>query len=56
MILFEQNINNLKMAAIRSKHVVIFFVITLLTPNNHYSGRTAPITSKVAFYMFVQQI
>ena len=27
-----------------------------LTPNDHYSGRTAPQTSKVAFYIFIQQI
>ena len=28
----------------------------LLTPNVNYSGRTAPLTSKVAFYVFIQQI
>jgi len=28
----------------------------LLTPNDNYSGRTAPLTSKVAFYIFIQQI
>jgi len=27
-----------------------------LTPNDHYSGCTAPLTSKVAFYIFIQQI
>ena len=27
-----------------------------LTPNDHYSGRTAPLTSKVAFNIFIQQI
>jgi hypothetical protein len=27
-----------------------------LTPNDHYSGRTAPLTSKVSFYIFIQQI
>jgi len=27
-----------------------------LTPNVNYSGRTAPLTSKVEFYIFVQQI
>ena len=27
-----------------------------LTPNDHYSGRTAPLTSKVTFYIFIQQI
>jgi len=28
----------------------------LLTPNVNYSGRTAPLTSKVAFYVFIQQM
>jgi len=28
----------------------------LLTPNVNYSGRTTPLTSKVAFYIFIQQI
>jgi len=27
-----------------------------LTPNVNYSDRTAPLTSKVAFYIFIQQI
>jgi len=27
-----------------------------LTPNVNYSGRTAPLNSKVAFYIFIQQI
>ena len=31
-------------------------VINLLTPNVNCSGRTAPLTSKVAFYIFIQQI
>ena len=30
--------------------------INLLTPNVNYSGRTAPLTSKVAFYIFIQQM
>jgi len=30
--------------------------INLLTPNVNYSGRTAPLTSKVVFYIFIQQI
>jgi len=30
--------------------------INLLTPNVDYSGRTAPLTSNVAFYIFIQQI
>jgi len=31
-------------------------IINLLMPNVNYSGRTAPLTSKVAFYIFIQQI
>jgi len=30
--------------------------INLLTPNVNYSGRTASLTSKVAFYIFIQKI
>jgi hypothetical protein len=30
--------------------------LTLSTTNDPYSGRTAPLTSKVAFYIFIQQI
>jgi len=33
-----------------------YSVLNPLTPNDHYSGRTAPLTSKVAFYIFIQQI
>jgi len=32
------------------------FDINHLTPNVNYSGRTAPLTSKVSFYIFIQQI
>jgi len=30
--------------------------INLLTPNVNYSGRNAPLTSKFAFYIFIQHI
>ena len=30
--------------------------INPLTPNDPYRGRTAPLTFKVAFYIFIQQI
>ena len=30
--------------------------INPLTPNDHYSGRTATLTTKVAFYILIQQI
>ena len=32
------------------------YVINLLMPNVNYSWRTAPLNSKVAFYIFIQQI
>jgi len=35
---------------------VRFSVLNPLTPNDSYRGRTAPLTSKVAFYIFIQQI
>jgi len=38
------------------KHVPTCPDFSLLTPNVNYGGRTAPLTSKVAFYSFIQQI
>jgi len=32
------------------------YQINLLMPNVNYSWRTAPLTSKAAFYVFIQQI
>jgi len=32
------------------------YLVNRLTPNVNYSGCTAPLTSKVAFYIFIQQI
>jgi len=32
------------------------YSLNLLMPNVNYSGHTAPLTSKVAFYIFIQQI
>ena len=37
-------------------HSIIFLSVNLLTPYVNYSGRTATLTSKVAFYIFIQQI
>jgi len=41
---------------IAPKHVGLIEIINPLTPNDPYRGRTAPLTSKVAFYIFIQQI
>jgi len=37
-------------------HKVACNYINLLMPNVNYSGCTTPLTSKVAFYIFIQQI
>ena len=46
------SVKNLLSSSLLSKNLKI----NLLTPNVNYSGRTAPLTSKVAFYIFIQQI
>ena len=33
-----------------------WYLLNPLKPNDPYRGRTAPLTSKVAFYIFIQQI
>ena len=40
-------LNKQRLAAVKLKR---------LTPNDPYRGRTAPLTSKAAFYKFIQQI
>jgi len=52
-----------KVHGIWSAHEINHFSITTnsrhvnhLTPNVNYTWRTAPLTSKVAFYIFIQQI
>jgi len=40
----------------RSQSLYEYFSINLLTLNVNYSGHTALLTSKVAFYIFIQQI
>jgi len=41
---------------ILSSVVFITIIINPLAPNYPYMGRTAPLTSKVTFYIFIQQI
>jgi len=36
--------------------ILVINQLNLLTPNVDYSGRTVPLTPKVAFYIFIQQI
>ena len=48
-----------KLEQIKCRKYSVFdsnLVVNLLTPNVNYSGHTAPLTSKVAFYIFIQQI
>ena len=40
----------------RYMYFLSLYGINPLTPNDPYSGRTAPLTFKVAFYIFIQQI
>ena len=42
--------------SVQNVRLTCYFCINLLKPNVNYSGRTAPLTSKVAFYIFIQQI
>jgi len=41
---------------LQRKRVLYILEINPLTPNDHYSSRTAPLTSKVTFCIFIQQI
>jgi len=52
---FEHNITAVCSSSPR-KNSVGFFSINLLMPNVNYSGRTAPLTFKVAFHIFIQQL
>jgi len=59
---YAATIPHLKIPLLSNKKCTIFDVITFLIlinhlmPNDHYSGRTALLTSNVAFYIFIQQI
>jgi len=44
------------MADTAQQHKRADIMVNLLTPNVNYSGCAAPLTSKVAFYIFIQQI
>jgi len=50
------NISILPLDDVITNWQIIIMFINPLTPNDPYSGRTAPLTSKVAFYIFIQQI
>ena len=40
----------------KSEEGICGSTFNLLTPNVNYSGRTAPLTSKVPFYIFIKKI
>jgi len=48
--------NRYKNAKLKSFETNAAILFNLLTPNVNYNGRTAPLTSKVAFCIFIQQI
>ena len=43
-------------SSVRAVAFLEFGELNPLTPNDPYSGRTAQLTSKVAFYIFIQQM
>jgi len=51
--IFRTSVNEIQVSLKSNQNEGYFNV---LTPNVNYSGRTAPLTSKVAFYIFIQQI
>jgi len=55
-IQFESTISHHPLDPELLTHVYYYIDINLLTSNVNYSGRTAPLTPKVAFYIFIQQI
>ena len=60
-VLFSQNAGNFLNSSkpVGFSRMTLLYgvsIINLLMPNVNYSGRTAPLTSKVAFYIFIQQI
>ena len=42
--------------ALRCTNVYMKFFINHLTPNGHFSGRTAPLTYRCCIFLFIQQI
>ena len=50
-----KEIDNLEDLALDGMIILKSF-INPMTPNDHYSGRTVPLTSKIPFYIFIQQI
>jgi len=43
----------LQLGAVTPKRLEYQELINLLTPNVNYSGRTAPLTSKITFYVII---
>jgi hypothetical protein len=38
------------------EHVTFVFILNHLTPNGHFSGRTAPLTYTCSIFLFIQQV
>ena len=54
----EITVTDFNRRPIVSQDILAFIhkAVNPLTPNDHYSVRTAPLTFKVAFYIFIQQM
>jgi len=52
----EERCLNTRDTASLSRMSLLHVIINLLTPNVYYSVRTAPLSSEVTFYIFIQQI
>ena len=44
-----------KLATVQFIVIYVMLLLNPLTPNDPYRGRAAPLTSKVAFYLFIQK-
>jgi len=56
IFLFISHTTNVLLFKFRCNIFIRVRIINILTPNVNYSGRTAPLTSKVSFYIFIQQL
>ena len=59
MIAYSKNVRNTPIHCVDKLQVITGtaseIYINPLKPNDAYMGRTAPLTSKIAFYIFIQQ-
>jgi len=56
LVLTRARYVSLTLASSIQSTLLLYYSFNLLKHNVNYSGRTAPLTSKVAFYIFIKQI